>query len=93
MLVAINVASTVLAQNGWGNHMWGWNWGWWMGLAMVGFWAAVIWFVVTLARGRDRQPPHDEPGSHDRARSVLAERLARGEIDPAEYRDRLDSLH
>ncbi len=92
MLATINSASNAVAQSGWGNHMWGSGWGWWMGLVMVGFWAAVIWFFVAASRGRGKNPSQPEPGHLDKSRAVLAERLARGDIDPAEYRDRLDAL-
>ncbi len=94
MLTTMNAASTLVATNGWGGHMWGtgWGWGWWMGLMMVIFWAAVIWFVVALARGRDSKPSQLDTDPLDGARGVLAERLARGEIDQTEYRDRLDAL-
>lgn len=35
------------------------NWGWWlfMPVVMVAFWAAVIWAIATIARGR----PHASP--------------------------------
>ncbi|HVA05552.1 MAG TPA: hypothetical protein VNG12_02310 [Acidimicrobiales bacterium] len=54
-----------------------------MGLAMVFFLALVIWaiyyFVVTAPRER-RQPSQD-----DAAKTILDQRLARGEIDAEEY--------
>ncbi len=47
--------------------------------------AVVVWLVVR--RG------HDQPRSGlEGARSILAERLARGEIEPDEYRERLQHL-
>ncbi len=92
MMATINAASTAVAQSGWGSHMWGSSWGWWMGLVMVAFWGAVIWFVVTPSRGRDARPRQPQGDPADKARAVLAERLARGDIDPAEYRERLDTL-
>ncbi len=54
------VATAVLAENGWTNHMWGSGWGLWMGLGMVVFWGAVIWLVLSFtrvgdARGRDKE--------------------------------------
>jgi putative membrane protein len=64
---------------------------WWswliMSVGMVAFWGLVIWALVALLRGRGdsatpRQGPHE----------ILAERLARGEIDEQEYRERLDAL-
>jgi putative membrane protein len=52
-------------------------------------WAAAIatvgWVVVRAARPRER------PGV-DRAREILAERYARGELTTEEYRERLEQL-
>ena len=63
----------------WTGHMDGW---WWlMAPLMVAFWALVIWGVVVLMR-RNRTAAS---GSED-AEALLAERLARGEIDEEEYR-------
>ncbi len=63
----------------WTGHMGGW---WWlMAPLMAAFWAVVIWGVVALVR-RQRVPANGSQG----AEGLLAERLARGEIDDAEYR-------
>jgi putative membrane protein len=48
------------------------------------FWAAVIVLFVTLRRGSWR--------ARSDARSVLADRFARGDIDAEEYRARLSEL-
>jgi putative membrane protein len=62
----------------WDGHMDGW---WWLMIpTMLAFWALVIWGCVVLLR-KNRE---DRDGS--RAADVLAQRLARGEIDEAEYR-------
>lgn len=70
--------------------MWYWGggvhwWAWLLGaLAMVAFWAVVIWAVwyfVTGATRRAEQSPR--PGDPKR---ILDHRLARGEIDVEEYR-------
>lgn len=71
--------------------MWYWGsgahwWAWLVGtIGMVAFWALVIWaiwYVVTsLPRGTHGPPP---PSSRN-AKDILDERLARGEIDVAEY--------
>jgi putative membrane protein len=67
------------SNDDWGHH-------WWP--LWLLFWAALIgtgvWLIV---RRRDRR--HDPL---DRAREVLAERFARGELTGEEYRDRLDQL-
>ena len=69
--------------------MWEWHdWsrGWWllMSTGMLAFWVAVAWFAVVAVRGGRDTAPDPE--------SVLADRLARGEIDTDEYRQRLDAL-
>jgi putative membrane protein len=52
------------------------------------FWAALIGTAVWLiARRRDRRP---DP--LDRARELLGERFARGELSDEEYRERLGEL-
>ena len=66
----------------------GMGWGGWllMTLAMVAFWALVVFAVVALFRS-------DAPGAARRTpEQILDERLARGEIDAAEYQARRDAL-
>jgi putative membrane protein len=63
--------------------------GWWIvaplfWLLWIGVIASVVYFVV---RGRPRRWHGD-----DRAKAILAERLARGEISTEEFRERLDAL-
>jgi putative membrane protein len=61
---------------------------------MLGFWALVAVVAVALLRRPgppDQQPPPDEQPRPD-AEEILAERLARGELDPEEYRQRLQAL-
>ncbi|HZD65042.1 MAG TPA: SHOCT domain-containing protein [Acidimicrobiales bacterium] len=76
--------------------MWYWGggmqwWGWLVGfLAMVLFWGAVIWGIWYLATGFGRRHrPEQRSGG---AKGILDERLARGEIDPEEYRRLRDLL-
>ena len=68
----------------WGNNGVDW-WGWLlMALGMVVFWGFVIWAVWTFATSMTRRPDgRSGPGDPKR---ILDERLARGEIDPEEYR-------
>ncbi len=73
--------------------VWDSGWAWWqaglMWLAMIAFWALLIWLIyalVTGAIGRGRQPERDEERRGDDARRILDERLARGDIDLEEYR-------
>ena len=78
----------------------GGGWAWWqaglMWVAMIAFWALLIWAVYALVTGATRRPgqagPGDQPQASD-ARRILDERLARGEVDTEEYqrlRDLLD---
>jgi putative membrane protein len=71
------------------------GWGWLlMTLGMLGFWALVA--VLALALLRRPSQPHQQPQPDQQPRlnpeEVLAERLARGELDPDEYRHRLQTL-
>ena len=77
--------------------MWnyGMGWGGWllMSLVTVGFWALVVFGIVTLFRGtRGPTPPADSHGN-DEARRILDERFARGDIDAEEYRRRQQILY
>jgi len=65
----------------WTGHMGGW---WWvMAPLMVALWALLIWGVVALVRS-NRRDANRSPDAED----LLAERLARGDIDEVEYRRR-----
>lgn len=80
----------LLANDGRWGHMDGWNGGWmWLwGTVMLLTWVAVLGGVawLLLRQGRDMRP---ESG---RARQVLDERLASGEITPEEYRERRELI-
>ena len=70
----------------------GGGWAWWqaglMWLAMIAFWALLIWAVYALVTGITRSPGERQGrgGQDGGARRILDERLARGEIDAEEYR-------
>ncbi|MFG2823317.1 SHOCT domain-containing protein [Kitasatospora sp. NPDC048365] len=79
--------------------------GWGYGLMMFGMllvWALLIAAGVALFRYLARTQPHHAappppppaPAARERTdpEQLLAERLARGEIEPDEYRQRLDAL-
>jgi len=63
--------------------------GWWplWPLLWIAVIATIVW-LVTRRRRRGGSPP----SGADRARDILAERFARGEIASEEYRARLDQL-
>lgn len=90
MAITPILAQLVADNDGWG-HMRGWGGGWmWLwGTLMMFSWvaiiAAAIWFVT---RAGDRTAP---PGG-GRAREILDERYARGELTTDEYRERVDHL-
>ena len=71
------------------------GWGIVMVLGMLAFWVLVALAVVWLIRTTSRPQPQDErrAGSVTAdAESILAERLARGEIEPEDYRARLAAM-
>jgi putative membrane protein len=68
----------------------GWGWGTWllMVVVMVLFWGAVA--ILVIAGVRRLFPRHGADVSWQRqTENLLAQRLARGEIDETEYRQRL----
>jgi len=70
---------------GWGRGGgWAWLWGPIL-LLWVALIATVVWFVARGVRPRER-------AGVDRARDLLAERYARGELTTEEYRERLEQL-
>ncbi len=68
-----------------------WGWGGWlvMTLGMVGVWAALIWAVLVTVRAGAGATSPPEPTAEE----IRARRLARSEIDEAEYGRRLETLH
>ena len=72
---------------GWYHDSMGWG-GWLlMTLAMVAFWALVVFAVVALFRGTEPRTDRRTP------EQILDERFARGEIDEVEYQARRHALH
>jgi putative membrane protein len=78
-------------MNGYAMSGWGWLL---MTLGVLGFWALVAVVAVALLRRPDQ--PHQQPQPDQQpppgAQEILAQRLARGELDPDEYRQRLQTL-
>jgi putative membrane protein len=71
------------------------GWGWLlMTFGVLGFWALVAVLALALLR-RPSVPDQPAPNQQPRrgAEEILAERLARGEIEADEYRQRLQTLH
>jgi len=87
----------------WNNGMGG-GYGWWilMTIMMVVFWGGLIWFAVTLVRRPNNTSHTAGPGmvaspqtnnaTRKTARDILDTRLARGEIELDDYRQRLQAL-
>lgn len=78
---------------GW--HMQSWGAGGWlvMALMMLFFWSAIVIGIVALVRylnPKDRAPTHRP---EDDPRQILDQRLARGEIDEAQYKSVLEVLN
>lgn len=90
-----NLYAVLATTNGdrW-DHMdgWGGGWMWLWGIAMMFLCVVVIvWLVraTTGGRGSSGSPPSH---TNDRAREVLAERYARGELTTEEYHERTEQL-
>ena len=74
------------AMSGWGRLL--------MTLGMLGFWALIAVLAVALLRrpGQPQRQPQPDQQPQPGVEEILAERLARGELDPDEYRQRLQTL-
>lgn len=75
------------------DHMdgWGGGWMWLWGIAMMALFVVLIVWLVRAASGASAgSPPPKDPT--DRAREILAERYARGELTTDEYRERVEQL-
>lgn len=85
------VALIADAGDGWGHmHDWGGAWMWLWGLAMmILFGLFLVWLVRSVASSSDGSRRADPT---DRAREILAERFARGELSIEEYRERVSEL-
>lgn len=88
MIAPTNLLTVLAAGGHWGPG-WGPDGGWWFGPLIPLLWIALVGLTVWLVTRRRRS---HEPTGMDRARHLLAERYARGELSTDEYRDRLDNL-
>ncbi len=61
------------------------HWAFWqaslMWVGMIVFWGLLIWAIYALITAATRKPPRQDSS----AREILDQRLARGDIDEAEY--------
>ena len=68
--------------------------GWVVGMMifMILFWGSIVALFGVSARALVQRP--QQPGATDRseAREILAERLARGDIDPEDFQRRIEAL-
>ena len=80
------------------NDAWGGGTWWLMAIMMILFWGGLIWVAVTLIRHNSHTSGVHTSGTapittpRQTPQEVLADRLARGEIEPDDYRQRLDAL-
>jgi putative membrane protein len=79
-------------------YHWAHDGGWWpWAPAFFGFWILLLAAIAVTAwlitrRGTRQQAVATEPSGVERARGILAERFARGEISAEEYDNRLSHL-
>jgi len=96
MLAATTLAQPIrLGFDRMGDWGWGWTWGAavFMGMLAALFIALLVWFVVSMAGRRDdTSTPSAPSASPSRARALLDERYAKGEIDRDEYLQRKADL-
>ena len=87
------LANEILSQtDGW-SHMngWGGGWMWLWGVAMMTlFVVLIVWLIRAAGTDSTGVPARRDPT--DRAREILGERLAKGELSPEEYRERVSEL-
>src|SRR4029453_11333757 len=73
-------------MNGYAMSGWGWLL---MTLGLLRFWALVAVLALALLRHPGQPDQQPQPGAEE----IMASRLAHGEIDAEEYRQRLQTLH
>lgn len=76
-------------MGGWNGMGAGMGWGW---LFLVLLVVGVVVLVVALVRSSSGGARVQRPMGRSRAREILDERYARGEIDATEYEERVERL-
>jgi putative membrane protein len=85
------VVAQMMDRDQW--HGGGHGWGWLIGLAVLVLLVGLtVWAVIRITQSRATPPGAAAPPPRRSAEAVLADRLARGEIDADEYRKRLAVL-
>ncbi|MFN3255398.1 MAG: SHOCT domain-containing protein [Ilumatobacter sp.] len=89
------LGNKILSQTDNWDHMngWGGGWMWLWGVAMMTLFVILVVWLIRTAGTRSTgvlDAPRRDP--HDRAREILGERLAKGELSPEEYRERVSEL-
>lgn len=86
--------SMLLAQGGDWDHMngWGGGWMWLWGVAMMALFVVLIVWLVRVGTGSAGFGRSKTVDPTERAREILAERFAKGELSIEEYRERLGAL-
>ncbi len=88
----LDIAVAAATNDRW-DHMNGWGGGrmWLWGIAMmVLFGLLIVWLIRATTGGPANTPLPSSPT--DRARKILAERYARGELTTEEYGERVEQL-
>lgn len=89
-----NLFSALAANDDHWNHMDGWDAGWmWLwGVTLMALFVVLLLWLVRDASGKPGSggPAPSDPS--DRAREILAERYARGELTTEEYLERAEQL-
>lgn len=90
----MSVFATILADTDGFDHMngWGGGWMWLWGVAMMVLFVVLIVWLVRASDGPARPTHQAPPDPTARAREILAERYASGELSTEEYRERVSEL-